>query len=168
MPSPEASTASPADGGCLCGAIRYRVTGVPLAQSRCHCRTCRLAVGSAGVAWVIVERKDFTMLIGTLSRFTSSPTVIRTFCPVCGTSIGYEPSDAPSQIEITTATFDYPERFPPRREVWVSERVSWHALDPSLMPLPNGRLNGKVTCSLTSRSPDRSPAALVRRPLAAR
>lgn len=130
--------ALPAEGGCLCGAVRYRVSGIPLAQSRCHCRSCRLAIGSAGVAWVVVERKNFTLLGGRLSRFNSSPTVVRTFCAVCGTSIGYEPSDAPNQIEITTATFDDPECFPPRREVWVSEQVSWQPFDPSLRHYQHG------------------------------
>jgi len=131
-------TAVSAEGGCLCGAVRYRVGGIPLAQSRCHCRSCRLAVGAAAVAWVIFERKDFVLVRGTLSRFDSSPTVVRTFCPVCGTSIGYEPSDAPNQIEITTATFDNPELFPPKREVWVSRRISWQLLDPSLAHYPQG------------------------------
>ena len=127
-----ASAALEAEGGCLCAAVRYRASGTPLARSRCHCRSCRLAAGSAGVAWVIFARNDFTLLQGALSRFASSPTVVRTFCGVCGTSISYEPSDAPNQIEITTATFDDPELFAPEREVWVSERVKWQPLDPSL------------------------------------
>jgi len=112
--------------------VRYRVSGVPLARSRCHCRSCRLAVGAAGVAWIVVARKNFTLLQGTLSRFRSSPNVVRTFCSVCGSSIGYEPVDAPSRIEITTATLDDPDLFAPEREVWVSERISWQPLDQSL------------------------------------
>jgi hypothetical protein len=38
-------------GGCLCNSIGYRLTGVPLAQSLCHCRSCRLASGAPSVAW---------------------------------------------------------------------------------------------------------------------
>src|SRR5215813_2131600 len=138
MSHPQALTTLSTEGGCLCGAVRYRVSGVPLARSRCHCRSCRLAVGSAGVAWVVFARNNFSLLKGTPSRFSSSPSVVRTFCAVCGTSIGYEPSDAPNQIEITTATFDDPELFAPEREVWVSGRVSWQPLDPSLKHCPQG------------------------------
>jgi hypothetical protein len=128
----DVAIAKTAEGGCLCRAVRYRVSGVPLAQSRCHCRSCRLAVGAAGVAWVVFARNDFVLLQGTLARFRSSPAVVRTFCGVCGTSIGYEPADAPEQIEITAATFDAPELFPPQREVWVDERVGWQSLDSAL------------------------------------
>jgi hypothetical protein len=38
------------EGGCLCGAIRYRVSGKPANTMICHCRTCRRAAGSPVVA----------------------------------------------------------------------------------------------------------------------
>ena len=44
------------EGGCLCGAIRYRVSGEPLARSLCHCRSCRLGAGAPSVA----EREIWT------------------------------------------------------------------------------------------------------------
>ena len=31
------------EGGCLCGAIRYKVTGPALDAGSCHCRSCRKA-----------------------------------------------------------------------------------------------------------------------------
>lgn len=42
-----------ADGGCACGAIRYRVEGRPLVSSVCHCRTCRKTAGAPLVPWEI-------------------------------------------------------------------------------------------------------------------
>ena len=42
------------EGGCLCRAVRYRVNGVPIVTSLCHCRTCRLAAGAPSVAWVVL------------------------------------------------------------------------------------------------------------------
>lgn len=126
------------DGGCLCGAIRFRAHGVPLALSRCHCRSCRLAAGSAGVAWAIFKRSDFALLQGELAHYRSSPNAIRTFCGTCGTSISYEPSDKPENIEVTSSTFDHPNRFAPSREVWVSHRLTWEPLDPALPQFPEG------------------------------
>jgi hypothetical protein len=38
------------EGGCLCGAIRYRATGAPYNITYCHCRTCRRASGAAFVS----------------------------------------------------------------------------------------------------------------------
>ena len=40
------------EGGCLCGATRYRATGRPTSTMICHCQTCRRAAGSPDVAWV--------------------------------------------------------------------------------------------------------------------
>jgi hypothetical protein len=42
------------EGGCLCGAVRYRITGEPRSSSTCFCRSCRLASGATPVAWLVV------------------------------------------------------------------------------------------------------------------
>lgn len=65
-------------------------------------------------------------------HYHSSPNAIRTFCGTCGTSISYEPSDKPENIEVTSSTFDHPNCFAPSREVWVSHRLTWEPLDPAL------------------------------------
>ena len=126
------------EGGCLCGAVRFRVTSVPLAVSRCHCRTCRRAVGSAGVTWTIFRREDFLLLRGQPARYRSSEQATRTFCGVCGTSLSYEPAAATGQIELTTASFDEPGQFSPTREVWLDHRVAWEPMDPSLVHFSRG------------------------------
>jgi hypothetical protein len=126
------------DGGCLCGAIRFRATAMPVALSRCHCRSCRLAVGSAGVSWAIFRRTDFALLRGALVHYRSSPGAVRTFCATCGTSISYEPTDSPENIEITSSTFDEPNSFAPTREVWVSHRLIWEQLDRALPQFQEG------------------------------
>lgn len=127
-----------AEGGCLCGAARFRVTGQPLALSHCHCESCRRAIGSAGVAWGIFTREEFTVMRGSLTRYRSSPQAVRTFCGICGTSISYDPDDAPAQVELATATFDEPERFPPSREVWLEYKLSWELVNQSLMSYDRG------------------------------
>ena len=128
----------PLDGGCFCGAVRFRVTGSPLALSRCHCRSCRLAAGSAGVAWAVFKRTDFALLQGDLVRYRSSPEAVRTFCGTCGTSVSYEPTDHPANIELTASTFDQPNHFAPAREVWVSHCLAWEQLDHSLPRFAEG------------------------------
>ncbi len=126
------------DGGCLCGAIRFRAIGIPLALSRCHCRSCRLAVGSAGVSWAIFRRSDFAPHQGALAYYRSSPGAVRTFCATCGASVSYEPTDNPETIEIASSTFDEPGRFAPTREVWVSHRLIWEQLDRALPQFQEG------------------------------
>jgi hypothetical protein len=120
------------DGGCLCGAIRYRISGSPRSSSVCFCRSCRLASGAASVAWFVVGLDSFSLLAGSLAAYRSSPPVTRSFCPQCGTPIAYQHADAPDAIELTTATLDEPQRFPPSKEIWHSHRLAWAASDPAL------------------------------------
>ncbi len=120
------------DGGCLCGAIRYRIAGTPRSSSVCFCRSCRLAGGAPSVAWFVVDIDRFTLLAGRPATFQSSPAVTRSFCARCGTPLAYQHADDRDAIEITTATLDDPQRLAPDREIWHSQRVAWAASDPTL------------------------------------
>jgi hypothetical protein len=123
-------------GGCLCGAVRYRAEGPPRSSSTCHCRSCRLASGAVSVAWFVVPLQRFRWTAGEPARFRSSAQVTRSFCGRCGTPVAYQHDDSPGDIELTTATLDHPERLPPTREIWLSQKVPWAAADPALPHCP--------------------------------
>ena len=120
------------EGGCLCGSVRYRITGAPRSSSVCFCRSCRLASGAPSVAWFVVSIDQYTLLSGEPATFQSSPPVTRSFCIKCGTSLAYQHTDDRNAIELTTATLDDPQRFPPTREIWHSQKVSWAASNPTV------------------------------------
>lgn len=124
------------EGGCLCGAVRYRVAGEPLALTRCHCRSCRLASGAPSLAWAIFRAEDFVLVVGKPARFASSPGVERTFCAGCGTSLTYRNTARPEAIDVTTATLDEPSRFAPTKEIWTEHALAWQPLDAALPHLP--------------------------------
>jgi hypothetical protein len=134
--SSPASASLPAAGGCLCGAIRYRITTAPLATSFCHCRSCRLATGAPAVAWVILPRDGLVFDRGEPVAFASSPGKRRTFCGGCGTSLTYERDDRPDSIDIHTATLDEPDGFAPDREIWLEDRIAWMATNDRFTPYP--------------------------------
>jgi hypothetical protein len=106
------------------------VTGAPLAQSACHCRSCQLASGAPWVAWIVVRRSDFAFIEGEPEAHRSSPPVVRTFCGRCGTPLTYRHDDSPETIDITTATLDRPELFAPTREIWIEHKLPWVKADP--------------------------------------
>ena len=51
-------------GSCLCGAVRFRVTGTPTAFDLCHCLRCRAASGSAFLAELEFKTAEFEWLSG--------------------------------------------------------------------------------------------------------
>ncbi len=120
------------EGGCLCGAIRYRVAGTPLSSVVCHCKSCRRASGAPTVAWLTVDRERFDVLSGTARAFHSSRGVIRRFCADCGSALTYENSKSPATIDVSTASLDDPAAFPPTAEVWLDHRISWQAANANL------------------------------------
>jgi len=124
------------EGGCLCGAVRYRLSGTPSSSIICHCASCRRASGAAAVAWLTFARKEVEILSGEPAAFASSPGVVRTFCGRCGTALTYENAKTLSEIDVTTASLDDPNRFPPSAEVWLDHKVAWQPTAPSLRKYP--------------------------------
>ncbi|WP_026869295.1 GFA family protein [Inquilinus limosus] len=92
-------------GGCLCGAVRYRVTG-PLRQVvACHCGQCRRTSGhyaafTACAADNLVLESDRT-----LRWYRSSPEAERGFCGECGSNLFWKPAHGRA-ISIAAGTLD--------------------------------------------------------------
>ena len=114
-----------AEGGCICGAIRYSVGGNPTNSMVCHCRSCRRVAGAPVVAWVTFPSERFEFLRGRASEFRSSEPVRRTFCSACGTPLTYEHRDARGTIDVTTCSLDDPNLFPPTHHSWLSHDLAW-------------------------------------------
>jgi hypothetical protein len=123
-------------GGCLCGALRYRLSGPLGGAAVCHCLTCRRAAGAQSVAWVTVPAAAFAWTAGVPARHASSAGVERTHCAVCGTSLTFR-AEAES-LDVTIASLDVPEAVPPASEIWLSHRLPWEAVDPRRRAYPEG------------------------------
>src|SRR4051794_35805179 len=114
-----------AEGGCICGAIRYRVSGTPTNSMVCHCRTCRRVAASPVVAWLTFPIGQFQVIRGQTAEFHSSDPVRRTFCSACGTPLTYEHGDATATVDVTTCSLDNPDGFPPTHHSWLSHDLAW-------------------------------------------
>ncbi|NJC04453.1 hypothetical protein GGQ97_000246 [Sphingomonas kaistensis] len=114
-------------GGCLCGAIRFEVRegAQPVHHALCHCRDCQRASGTPATSWSLFAREDVT-ITGEPASFRSSERATRQFCGKCGTGLFYL-NDAifPGQIDIQSATFDDPGRFPVQGQIQTAERIDW-------------------------------------------
>jgi hypothetical protein len=113
------------EGGCLCGAVRYRVEGPPLNADFCHCRLCQRAAGAPVVAWGTWPADRFAWTRGEPRSFASSAKGERSFCPACGTPLTFvDPGDR-TRVDVTLASLDDPAAFPPASHAWTMSRVPW-------------------------------------------
>jgi hypothetical protein len=117
-------------GHCLCGAVRYRVSGAPKWIANCHCESCRRATASPVTTYAGFPAGRFGYVAGEPARYHSSPGVTRTFCPRCGTPLTFEGDRWPGEIHVLVCTMDRPEDFPPTRESFAEEKLPWLHLAP--------------------------------------
>ena len=95
------------EGGCLCGGVRYRITGELSDIIACHCQQCRRTTGHF-FAHTDVRRADLELLNdASLHRYESSPGINRSFCGTCGATLFWERIDA-DQLSIAAGTLDGP------------------------------------------------------------
>ena len=121
-----------AEGGCLCGAIRYAVRGKPRYTLMCHCDSCRRAAGSPVVAWASFPLERFTIVRGEPKTFRSSPPATRTFCASCGTTLTASRVERPDSVGITICSLDHPELLPPDHHSFMIDKVSWMRVNDDL------------------------------------
>ncbi len=91
-------------GGCLCGAVHYRVTGPMRPVIACHCAQCRMTSGHHVAATSAL--RDDVQITGTVQWFASSDSARRGFCGTCGSNLFW---DGPgSHLSIFAGTLDAP------------------------------------------------------------
>ena len=121
--------AGSAEGGCLCGAVRYRVPLPPLWVAHCHCSMCRRAQGAGYVTWVGTDGERFALIspADTLRQYESSPGATRSFCSRCGTPLFFESKRWPGELHVTLASLDpaVAATLHPQMHAYWSNRAPW-------------------------------------------
>jgi hypothetical protein len=127
----------PLAGGCLCGAVRYRISAEPRSADYCHCRMCRRAAGVPVVARATVAIDAFAWTRGEPAGYRSSPKAERFFCPACGTQLALH--DEPGYLDVTLASLDDPEAVRPSYHIWTASRIAWFETADDLPRYPENR-----------------------------
>ena len=120
------------EGGCYCGAIRYRLEGLPTSSNFCHCRMCQRLSGAPVVSWVTFSNSHVTFLKGDPKWFRSSNIATRAFCPNCGTHLLWRADRGGNEVDITTASLDDPNSFRPKEHIWTESQLDWMNIDDQL------------------------------------
>jgi hypothetical protein len=124
-------------GGCLCGAVRYRVDGPLDAVVACHCGQCRRASGHHAAA-TGARRGDVT-IEGEVAWYESTPGVIRRgFCPVCGSNLFWDRM-ASDRLDIWAGTLDGPTGLGLVRHIFVADKGDYYTIADGLPQHPQAR-----------------------------
>jgi hypothetical protein len=112
------------DGGCLCGALRYRLNGTAIDAGYCHCRLCQRSSGAPVMAWATFAAADFAYTQGTPAIYRSSPQALREFCAACGTPLVFR-RPGETTVDITMASLDDATAIAPEYHIWTASRIAW-------------------------------------------
>lgn len=123
------------DGGCACGAVRYRMASTPLFVHCCHCRWCQRETGSAFVLNALIEADRVGLLEGepeivdTPSESGRGQKISR--CPKCRVALWSNYAGAGEAVRfVRVGTLDDPDRFPPNVHIFTESKQPWVVLPP--------------------------------------
>lgn len=132
------------EGGCYCGAVRYKAVGEPLFKGQCHCRECQYISGGAPNLVLGMPAAGFAYTKGAPKAFTRSDLerpVTREFCPDCGTHILSRAPALPAAL-IKVGTLDDPSVFGgPQMVIFTMDKQAFHHVPegvPTFERTPNG------------------------------
>ncbi|MDH3691611.1 MAG: GFA family protein [Gammaproteobacteria bacterium] len=111
------------EGGCLCGAVRYRTTDQPKRVIACHCTTCKQRTGAAYGVGVYLDDNDVEFIKGSTQTFElrsdeSDRWIRNEFCTSCGTTVSWTLELRPGLRAIAGGTYDDPNWFDIQAHIW--------------------------------------------------
>jgi hypothetical protein len=122
----------PLQGGCQCGALRYRVTAPPLMVYNCHCTNCQRIGGGAFSTPATLLESDFAFVAGEprAIEWTSDAGNGRFgwFCASCGSRIAHGARPSNGILSLRTGTLDDRSWVAPVGDIWTQSAQPWVTL----------------------------------------
>jgi hypothetical protein len=115
-------------GGCLCGAVRYEISGEATRFYHCHCRRCRKATGTGHATNIMVKPNSVTWIKGEelLGQYKvpEAERFATCFCKNCGSPL---PRIVPelSLAVIPAGSLDSSPGIEPQARIFWDSRVEW-------------------------------------------
>jgi hypothetical protein len=119
------------EGGCACGAVRYRLASDPLFTHCCHCLSCQRQTGSAFVINLLIEADRVEVLAGAPEPVDvprddgSTQRIYR--CPTCQVAV-YSHYGFPRVSFVRGGTLDEPSSVVPDVHIYTRSKLPWIAL----------------------------------------
>ena len=123
------------EGGCTCGAVRYRMTSNPMFVHCCHCRWCQRETGASFALNAMIEADRVVLLRGspeavdTPSESGKGQKIVR--CPDCHIALWSNYAGAGDALRfIRVGTLDEPDRLTPDAHIYTASKQPWVVLPP--------------------------------------
>jgi hypothetical protein len=125
------------EGGCTCGAVRYRMTSGPMFVHCCHCRWCQRETGASFALNAMIEADRVVLLRGapeivmTATNSGKGQKIAR--CPICRIALWSNYAGAGDAIIfVRVGTLDEPDRLPPDIHIYTASKQPWVKLSPEI------------------------------------
>ncbi|HVG49095.1 MAG TPA: GFA family protein [Rubellimicrobium sp.] len=113
----------PAEGGCRCGDLRFRVTRAPLFTTACHCRGCQRMTGGAFSLTAAIPDEGFEVIAGEDVPGGADPAFGHRFCPRCLSWVWTKHPMMDGFRNVRSPMFDDPSWTRPYVETWMVEKL---------------------------------------------
>ena len=126
-------------GGCLCGGVRYQITGPHRDIVNCHCENCRRTHGHIA-AYTSVHQSDLKLIQQqTLQWYhDQSPDTYRGFCNRCGASLFWDARDGREKMAVAAGSLDDGAGLKTIGHVYVSEAGKYYEITDDLPQFETG------------------------------
>ena len=119
------------EGGCFCGAIRFKSEGEAAFKGLCHCRQCQYFAGGTPNTFMAVPSAGFAYTKGEPKSFSrpDAPVLpaVREFCPTCGVQLVTRSAALPDIVFLKVGTLDDPAAFGgPEIAIFMSDKQPFH------------------------------------------
>ena len=123
------------EGGCSCGAVRYRLASEPLFVHCCHCLDCQRQTGSAFVINLLIEAERVELLAGEpepvdVPREAGDPQRVYR-CPECRVAV-FSEYGRPEVRFVRAGTLDDPATISPDVHIFTRSKLPWVELPKSV------------------------------------
>jgi len=121
-------------GSCLCGAVRYEVSGAVHDVHHCHCSICRKSHGAGFSTFARLDVAGFRWAAGEdrLTAYRSSPPLERTFCATCGGRLTIRFDGMPEAVWVSLGSLDGDPGVRPGSHMFVASKAQWDEISDEL------------------------------------
>ena len=121
------------NGGCLCGQVRYKISGPRRNIINCHCENCRRTHGHVS-AYTSVDKKDLLLTSQQSLKWyhDQSPDTYRGFCSECGSSLFWDAKHDNNKMAISAGTLDAGHGLKTIGHVYVGEAGDYYEISDGL------------------------------------